>query len=343
MYREPQEVLVLHVAGLGRSTLALPALRSLRRHLPDSQITIVAGMAGAELFDGTGCANAVLGVGRLRRGTPHALFHTRKSIEELRHNTYDVAIALSEAPENALILRLLRSHVRSRLERQGGGNSITRALERIAGRLSGGQAPFSHAAHEYLRALEPLGVRPLEAEPRLNVERKSVEKLDKILSKHKVASGSLLIGVHPGSGRGKTRWPVERFASTASRLIHNYDAYVLVFGGPGERRDAKRLAAQLPLGRGIAVESPHVADFAGAVSRVSVFVANHSGPAHVAAAVGTPVVVASTLAGPSPEDLLSKHHAHIRRQRPEAIPEDEVYEAACRLLVLNRSEILSSL
>ena len=98
-------------------------------------------MVGAELFDGTGCANAVLGVGRLRRGTPHALFRSRKSIGELRRNVYDVAIALSEAQENALILRLLRSHIRSRLESSGGGISIARALERIAGRLSGGKHP----------------------------------------------------------------------------------------------------------------------------------------------------------------------------------------------------------
>jgi ADP-heptose:LPS heptosyltransferase len=76
---------------------------------------------------------------------------------------------------------------------------------------------------------------------------------------------------------------------------------------------------------------------------LSVLVANHAGPAHVAAAVGTPVVAASTFAGPSAQDLLSKHHAHIRRQRAETIPEEEVYEAACRLLKTSRAEILRAL
>jgi hypothetical protein len=54
-------------------------------------------------------------------------------------------------------------------------------------------------------------------------------------------------------------------------------------------------------------------------------------------------VVASTFAGPSAQDLLSKRHAHIRRQHAELIPEEEVYEAVCRLLQTSRAEIISAL
>jgi ADP-heptose:LPS heptosyltransferase len=193
-----------------------------------------------------------------------------------------------------------------------------------------------------LKKLEPLGVRPVEAEPRIATLRESDERIEKLLRKHGAAFGELLIGVHPGAGRGRPRWPIDRFASIAARLIHNFGARVLVFSGLGERGQAKRLAAMLPARRAIAIESPKITDFVSAAARLSLFVGNHSGPAHVAAAAGAPVVAVSTFVQPSPQDLLGARVEHIRAPHVTLISEEDVYEAACRLLKTNRAEFLRS-
>lgn len=91
-------------------------------------------------------------------------------------------------------------------------------------------------------------MRPIEAEPRIATSRESDERIERLLRKHNVEFGELLVGVHPGAGYGKPRWPIERFASIAARIIHNFNARVLVFSGPNERGLAKRLAAMLPPG-----------------------------------------------------------------------------------------------
>jgi ADP-heptose:LPS heptosyltransferase len=107
-------------------------------------------------------------------------------------------------------------------------------------------------------------------------------------------------------------------------------------------RLAKRLVATLPARRAIAVESPKIADFVSAAARLSLFIGDHSGPAHVAAAAGTPVVVASTFISPSPQDLLGPRVEHIRAPHVALISEEDVYEAACRLLKTSRAGFLRS-
>src|SRR5262249_56946662 len=114
-------------------------------------------------------------------------------------------------------------------------------------------------------------VRLVEGERRIGTLRESDERIESLLGKHNVRCGELLIGVHPGAGAGKPRWPLARFASIAARMTHNFGARVLVFAGPGERGLAKRLVAMLPARRAIAIESPRITDFVSAAARLSLF------------------------------------------------------------------------
>jgi len=342
MLSDSQNILVTHIAGLTQTTLALPALRSLRSHLPHSRITIVSGSIAADLVKLAGCADEILPVARFRHAEfldPRALYRSAKAWGELRRANYDLAVELYADTESEIILRL--ANPRSRLNRPM-NNGLAVVIERVAQALLRQSPKLIHAAHHYLKLLEPLGVRPVESEPRLATDRASDESVDRLLRKHAVGMGELLVGIHPGSGVGRERWPRSRFASIASRMIHNFDARVIVIAGPAERGAARRLVAELPAKRAIAIESPKLTDFASAAARLSLLVANHSGPAHVAAATGTPVVAVSTTSGPSPHDLLSGHHEHIRGSHVDLISEEAVYDAACRLLKMSRAEFLRS-
>ncbi len=344
MLSDYQHILVIHIAGLAQSTLALPALRSLRSHFNQSRITIVSSAIAADLLKMAGCADEVLPVGRLKHAeilNPSALYRSGKVWGELRNNNYDLAIEFKPNTESGIILQL--ANPRARLNKSGAFNKgLGGLIERVSRALMQRPPQMMHAAHGYLKMLEPLGVRPLESEPRLTTDRATDELIEKLLRKHGVESSELLVGIHPGSGAGKQPWPVERFASIGSRMIYNFNAHVIVFAGPRERGMAKKLTAMLPARRAIPLESPKLAEFISASARLSLLAANLSGPAHIAAAVGTPVVAASATAGPSPEDLLGKRHEQIRGSHVDLISEEDVYEAACRLLKMSRADFLSA-
>lgn len=339
---QAQHILVIHIAGFAQTTLALPALRSLRAHLPDSRITVAASTTAADLIRLAGCADEVLTVGRLRHAEwlkPTALVRSAKAIGELRHSNFDLAIEFNTSTEGSAVLNFANSTEKLKPVK-GSNKGLSGILEQLTQAVSTKAPAPAHLAHEYLKKLEPLGVRPIEAEPRITTDRASDEQIEKLLRKHNVEFGELLVGIHPGAGRVQHRWPLERFVSIGSRLIHNFNARVLVFAGPQERGMAKQIVSQLPAKRAIALQSPKIPELVSAFARLSLLVANHSGPAHIAAAAGAPVVAISTFVKHSSMDILGSRCEHVRASHVGLISEEAVYEAACRLLKMNRAEFL---
>jgi ADP-heptose:LPS heptosyltransferase len=336
---ESRHILVIHIASLTETTLALPALQSLRSHFQNARIAIACNEMAADLIRLSKCADEVLPMARIRGldlPGPRSLYQAARSLAEVRRGYYDLAIDLRTGAETGLVMYLAQPDQRIR--------STTKALEAIFDKLTrfGASSPPMHLAHQYLKRLESLGVRPIESEPRVETDKTSDEQFEKLLRKNGLQLGEILVGIHPGARRNVPRWPLERFASIGARLIHNYNARALIFAGPHERRLAKRLVSMLPAKRAIAIESPRLRFFISAAARLSLFIGHRSGPAHVAAAAGAAVVAISPPAGDSSRNLLSSRAEHLQAPHPELILEEEVYAAACRLLRLNRADTLRS-
>jgi ADP-heptose:LPS heptosyltransferase len=343
-----KHLLVLHIAGLGQTVLALPALRALRQHLPEARLTIAASTVGAEVIRLAHCADEVLPVGRLRGAevlNPRSAYRSSKALGEIKRGIYDLAVELHSGTEASLLLQLAQPRERLERRRNALQHGISVVIERATQRLrqaSGQPSHLTHDAHRYLQKLEPLGVRPVEAEPRLVTDREADARLEKLLTKHGVQSGELLVGLHPGASNQKPRWEYARFVSLATRLHHNFNARLLVFAGKNERGLARRMLKDLPAKSAIALENAKLPDVVSAMARLSLFVGNHSGPAHLAAAAGAPVVVISPHPAPTAQDVLSSRQFHLRASHVSLINEEDVYEAACQLLKANRATILSA-
>lgn len=335
----PRHILVIHIASLTETTLALPALYSLRSHFQNARITIACSGRAADLLRLSNCTDEVLpmaGIRGLEVPGPRSLYQGARSLAEVRRGIYDLAIELKAGAETGLVMYLAHPDRRVR--------TTAKPLETILDKLAraGASSPPMHLAHQYLKGLESLGVRPIESEPRIATQKAFDEQFEKLLKKNDVQLGEILVGIHPGARRGVPRWPLDRFASIGARLIHNYNARVLVFAGPYERGLGKRLVSMLPAKRAIAIESPRLQFFISAAARLSLFIGHRSGPAHMAAAAGASVVAISPPAGNISRNLLSSRAEHLQAPHPELISEEEAYAAACRLLRLNRADVLRS-
>ena len=96
--------------------------------------------------------------------------------------------------------------------------------------------------------------------------------------------------VHPGSRSPFRLWPAERFGEVCRRVRTELGARVVVTAGPGEERilDAIRLSAGRDL---LVIDRPlSVTQFAALAAQADAMLCHDSGPMHVAAAVGTPVI-----------------------------------------------------
>ena len=111
------------------------------------------------------------------------------------------------------------------------------------------------------------------------------------------AGGRPLIVLHPGASAPSRRYPEESYARVLRLLEHELDA-VCVLTGTDDERDLLLRIRSTARSDAAVVCGISLADLAGLLQSSDVVVTNNTGPAHLAAAVGTPVVVLYALTNP---------------------------------------------
>jgi ADP-heptose:LPS heptosyltransferase len=137
----------------------------------------------------------------------------------------------------------------------------------------------------YLGALAAAGVPLATREVRLTPRQSDIAEMRRVVG----AAGPVLL-VHPGSRSAFRIWPPDRFAAVCDRVQDELGAQVVLVGGPGDRAvvdEIRRLAHSHLLQP---TESLSVPRFAALASLAAVALCHDSGPMHIVAAIGTPVV-----------------------------------------------------
>jgi heptosyltransferase-2 len=364
---DPAHILVRGVNWLGDAVMTTPALIRLRERFPDARINLLCHEKLAALWENHTAINEVV------------TFSSNQGIwsvaAHLRRGNYDTALVLPNSPRAALEPWLARIPKRFGYARPLRTLFLTRALpprlefvpmvkkSRRAIRHSlnsqADRPAFSglgHQVHEYLHLVGALGARTEPLEPRLHVTAGEILEANALLRCNfaeagVVTSNPLLIGINPGAEYGPAkRWPLENFAAVMREISRRLpEAVYLLFGGPQDVAICTRLAKTC---------SATVINFAGKTSlrqlmallkECRVLLTNDTGPMHVAAALGTRVVVpfgstSPELTGPGlpggPEHALVRSDAAcapcFRRECPidfrcmTRITPKEVVEAVCK-------------
>lgn len=140
-----------------------------------------------------------------------------------------------------------------------------------------------HQTDLSLQLIEHLGIPIIKAAKLVSLSSREDAFSMKFLEDHGIADDDLVIGVHPGSRVPTRQWGEDRFREVAAQLAENYGAKVIWFAEPN--------SSAVPVsGRNIISISVPLREFLAVLSRCRFLVCNESGPMHLAAAVGIPVV-----------------------------------------------------
>ncbi len=337
---DPRNVLVIDFGQLGDVVLSLPALRAIRKRFPKAHIAVAVGKAGADVIDLSGDADETLVVDRvaLRDGfIPLSVFRVFKIVQDVRRRKFDFVIDLHSLSETNLLGFLSGAPKRLYSRRPG------RSLDYLANFRPRPPVETDHRKRHlidrYLDVLIPLEVETPERVPRLTTRTADDASLDRILKKAKANAGAPLVGLFPGAGHPSRRWPLEQFASLADFLIRNDEVRVVVFVGPEERAYIKDIRQQFPPSV-VILDQLTIPQLAAAQARLAAFVSNDTGPMHIAAAVGTPVVL--LLDKRAPESYLPQGDCHrvIYSNVISDITVEEVYVATRAILASGRTATL---
>ncbi len=274
--RGPERVLVRAPNWIGDVVLSLAAVRDLRRNFPKARIEVLARPWVADLYRAVREVDAV----RLAAGW-------RADAHALR-GAFDAAVVLPNSLGSALPVWLAGIPERWGYATDGRARLLTRA-PRVPAAVRG-----KSQVYYYRAMLAGAGLR-VSASPdvSLSCPPEWGESADRLLADGPaVGAGddAPWIGINPGASYGTAKqWVPERFAAVADTLVRG-GARVALVGGAAERVTGQTIAAQstAPL-RNLCGQTT-LAELTGVLSRLRLLVTNDSGPMHLAAALGVPVV-----------------------------------------------------
>ena len=284
---DPRNILVIDFGQLGDVVLSMPALSAIRQKFPRARVTVAVGRAAGALVELAGVADETLAVDRVAlRDGPKALsvFRIGQLALDVRRRRFDFVIDLHSLSEQTCLT--------SSQERGRGLRAQADALLDYLSNFRPRRPRRQHknAIDRYLDVLAPLGIGEVSRTPRLPVREEDSRAVEELLKKAKAGVDAPLVGIFPGAGHPSRCWPLERFAELAWMLVRNDSVRVVLFAGPEERPKVREMRAALPPST-VVFDRLTIPQVAAASARLSAFVSNDTGPMHIAAAVGTPVVI----------------------------------------------------
>ena len=283
----PRRILLIKPSAIGDVVHALPVLSLLRRRHPDAEISWLVTPACAGLLEHHPLLDHVIFFERQRLGqgyrSPGALHELRRFTRSLREREFDLVIDLQGLFRSGWLSWQTGAKLRVGLAsaREGAPLFYTH-------RVQAGERE-RHAIEKYLDAAEALGLGRGPVEFVFNttdVHRHAVREKLASLGEKPIAA------LFPGANWLTKRWPVKHFATLAEKFRAAGFATV-VAGAGGDSQLAEGIRPDLNLcGRTTLPETTAL------LERSALVVANDTGPMHIAAALGRPLV---TLFGPTSE------------------------------------------
>jgi ADP-heptose:LPS heptosyltransferase len=277
MSADAPHVLVIRRRYLGDIVLLGPVFENLRRHWPAAEITALTEAPYAGVLALNPDVNRALTF-------PQRLSQWPGFLRALRAARFTHVLDFDNTEKTAVLTRVTGALIRIAFDRElikfrypsfyTHSAKVTNAFY------------DSHSITEtYLQLLTPVGVPPATRAVRL-VPRPS----DVVVARKLAPRGGKKILVHPGSRSAHRIWPAERFAAVCDRLQDELQARVFLVGGPAEQALVQEIRS-LAKTHLVAIDRPlPVSEFAALAAQFEVFLCHDSGPMHVAAAVGTPVI-----------------------------------------------------
>ena len=306
--RPPRRLLVRGANWLGDAVMTTPALFRLREKFPDAHLAILTPEKLGDLWLHHPAVNETVSF-----ASGENIFAVAK---KLRAGKFDLALVLPNSPRSALEVFLagipqrfgyarpwrnffLTQTVAPRAEAVQMWKRTAAEIQRLIAQPPTAQRqpptanPLAHQIHEYLHLAAALGANPEPLAPQLAVTPEEIAAAQKKFGLDPITGP--IFGLNPGAEYGPAkRWPVEKFTAAAKEIQQRTNCTWLLFGGKNDQPLTARIES--------ALRTPHSAlhNLAGQTSLrelmallklCRVLLANDTGPMHVAAALGTPVVV----------------------------------------------------
>ncbi len=310
-----ERILLRGVNWLGDAVMTTPALLRLREAKPEAHISLLTHAKLADLWRHHPAIDSVL---TFQDG--ESVFAVAK---KLKAENFSTALVLPNSPRSALEVFLARIPQRIGVARPWMNFLLTKSVPPLAGiqkmrkrskeevlklarmddvaSIRTGKGDYestTHQLHHYLHLAAALGAKSEPLAPHLEVTEAEVAAVKNRFGFSGVA-GARLSGLNAGAEYGPAkRWPRERFIAAAVELQRRTNCHWWIFGGKADEPLASGIAAEIVAAKAGPDDSvkclagqTSLRELCASLKACELVITNDTGPMHVAAAVGTPVIV----------------------------------------------------
>jgi predicted lipopolysaccharide heptosyltransferase III len=286
-------ILLVRLRQIGDVVFTTPAIHALRSRFPDAHLAYIVEPAAAPIVAQNPHLDDVIVAPRARGA--RGLFADFVLARRLRAQRFDVAIDFHGGPRASLLTWLSGAPERIGYRIAGRAWMYTTRIARPR------ELRRRHSVENQWDLLAPLGVAPADRAVfpvQMAADAAIAVRIAERLAAAGVAAGDPLIVVHVSAGNPFRRWPIAHFVDLVSALAAD-DARrrIVVTSGPSEQDAGRHViaAARQRLGGARAAQVLSCGEFSlvelrALLDRASLFIGGDSGPLHVAATTGVPIV-----------------------------------------------------
>jgi lipopolysaccharide heptosyltransferase II len=284
--RTPNRILVANFHGIGNMILFTPVLQTLRASYPRAEITMVVANRGTrEVISESGLVDKIF---EYDAGNDEKRDNFHQLVEYLRQLDFDLGFSCTKNSIESLLL--FEANTRYRIGFSYKIRSLTDAKF-----LLHATADHDHSKHEVIQNLDllkPLGIKAPQIRPSFYFKPHHLDSALQKLKSSGIALGDRRIGFHAGShvNLSQKKWPFDYFAKVAAETITQYNAQAVFVGGRNERGEVERIIKLMVRPAANLAGLLTLKETAAVISTMKLFISNDSGPMHIAAGVGTPVI-----------------------------------------------------
>lgn len=283
-----KNILLIRLSSLGDIVLTSPAIRAVRQHFPEAHISMLVGKQSADLLTANPHLDEVITFDRKAGNKDTG--QMRRVIRLLRERRFDLVIDFQRKFRTSLLGYLSGAKCRVGYHQPNGMLCTVRVPDRSNRAVRAGRLSSAPAIDRYFALLHPIGVEATDKTLELFITDEDRAFSHEIMDTKGIAADRPKVGLFPGAAWKLREWMPDRFAAIGDRAAKQFDAPVLLFGGPHEGELVQQVGdlmttAAIPLAGTLGLRQ-----LAALIEQCDLFITNDTGPMHIAAAMQTPTV-----------------------------------------------------
>jgi len=280
-----KKILIIRPDAIGDLILITPAISALRKSFPQAHIAILLQAYAAPVMEFNPDINEII-IDKIKGNEIKGIGDYLKYVSEIKARHFDLSIDFYSFNWKHTLLQFLAG-IPYRL---GDKSRLLLSPFYNLGKVLRYKDYTKHIVDLHLDLLKSIGIEENNPKLKLIIPEKVQQEFAKKLNTMGINPNEFLVGVHPGCISSRA-WDEDKFAEVIDKLSEQFNAKVVLTGGPKERDKGERISKLCQHSPINLIEKTTLPEMMALIKRLNVYIGADTGPTHIAGALGTPVLL----------------------------------------------------